>query len=243
MIVQRAATLVNRALAVRPWKVELSPLAIEALLEHKRKALALGRTDGFVFRTVTGLPIRRGAFYQDEFKPLLKQAGLPKTRFHDLRHTAATLLLAAGEHRKIVQELFGRSNIAMTLGTYSHILPTMQRQAIDRLGAMLSTAAGQFINARGRLSRGVSAAARSKTPLAHRLIEIPLDRAAPWSVLWIASDTVIVSVTSPFGVLRENRGRSMRVASMFKSTAIPGGRLTLAALWLHFARPKCDGVK
>jgi integrase len=138
MIVQRAATLVNRALAVRPRKVELSPLAVEALLEHKRKALALGRTDGFVFRTVTGLPIRRGAFYQDEFKPLLKQAGLPKaTRFHDLRHTAATLLLAAGEHRKIVQELFGRSNIAMTLGTYSHILPTMQRQAIDRLGRLV----------------------------------------------------------------------------------------------------------
>ena len=124
-------------------KVELSPLAVAALLEHKRKALALGRTDGFVFRTVTGLAIRRGAFYQDEFKPLLKLAGLPRaTRFHDLRHTAATLLLAAGEHPKIVQELLGHSNIAMTLGTYSHILPTMQRAAIDRLGAMLTTAVG-----------------------------------------------------------------------------------------------------
>jgi integrase len=55
---------------------------------------------------------------------------------------SATLLLAAGEHPKIAQELLGHSNIAMTLGTYSHILPTMQRQAIDRLGAMLSTAAG-----------------------------------------------------------------------------------------------------
>ena len=124
-------------------KVELTPLAVGALLEHKRKALALERTDGFVFRTVTGLPIRRGALYQDEFKPLLKKAGLPKaTRFHDLRHTAATLLLAAGEHPKLAQELLGHSNIAMTLGTYSHILPTMQHQAIDRLGAMLSTGAG-----------------------------------------------------------------------------------------------------
>jgi integrase len=124
-------------------KIELPKLAVDALWQHKRKALALGRTDGFVFRTVNGFPIRRGWFYQEEYKPLLERAGLPRaTRFHDLRHTAATLLLAAGENPKVVQELLGHSNIAMTLGTYSHILPTMQRQAVDKLGAMLSTAAG-----------------------------------------------------------------------------------------------------
>jgi integrase len=121
-------------------KIELPKLAIDALLNHKKKALAAGQIDGLVFRNASGGALRRGHFYQSGFKPLLERAGLPKaTRFHDLRHTAATLLLAAGENPKVVQELLGHSNIAMTLGTYSHILPTMQRSAVDRLGAMLST--------------------------------------------------------------------------------------------------------
>jgi integrase len=124
-------------------KIELPKLAIDALWKHKAKALTAGHTDGFVFRAVTGGALRRGHFYEKDFKPLLAKAGLPRaTRFHDLRHTAATLMLAGGEHPKIVQELLGHSNISMTLGTYSHILPTMQREAVDRLGAMLSVSAG-----------------------------------------------------------------------------------------------------
>ena len=69
--------------------------------------------------------------------PLLKRAGLPMIRFHDLRHTAATLLLAQGVHPKIVQERLGHSQISLTLDTYSHILPGMGREAASKLDALL----------------------------------------------------------------------------------------------------------
>jgi integrase len=59
-------------------------------------------------------------------------------RFHDLRHTAATLLLGQGVHPKIVQERLGHSPIAITLDTYSHVLPSMRRDAAQRLDDLLS---------------------------------------------------------------------------------------------------------
>jgi len=59
----------------------------------------------------------------------LEKAGLPLLRFHDLRHTAATLLLKQKIHPKIVSEMLGHSTISMTLDTYSHVLPDMQRDA------------------------------------------------------------------------------------------------------------------
>ena len=63
------------------------------------------------------------------FKRVLKRAELPeKTRFHDLRHTCATLLLLEGVHPKFVQELLGHTTIAITLDTYSHVLPSMSDQ-------------------------------------------------------------------------------------------------------------------
>jgi integrase len=68
------------------------------------------------------------------FLPLLAKAGLPRIRFHDLRHTAASLLLGQGVHPKIVQELLGHSAIGVTMDIYSHALPTMQEEAVNRLG-------------------------------------------------------------------------------------------------------------
>lgn len=68
------------------------------------------------------------------FKPILKRAGLPRSvRLHDLRHTCATLLLGRGVHPKIVQELLGNANIAITLGTYSHVLPNLQGEAASAM--------------------------------------------------------------------------------------------------------------
>jgi len=64
---------------------------------------------------------------------LLKKAGLPDVRFHDLRHSAATLLLSKGVHPKVVQEILGHSEISMTMDIYSHVLPTMQKDAMSRL--------------------------------------------------------------------------------------------------------------
>ena len=68
---------------------------------------------------------------------LLKAAGLPRIRFHDLRHSCASILLAAGVHPKIVQELLGHATIAITLDLYSHVIPTLQRDAARVLGEAL----------------------------------------------------------------------------------------------------------
>ena len=71
------------------------------------------------------------------FKPLLEQAGLEGVRFHDLRHTCATLLLSRGVHPKFVQELLGHSSIAMTLDRYSHWIPSMGDQTARAMEAAL----------------------------------------------------------------------------------------------------------
>jgi integrase len=64
---------------------------------------------------------------------------LPRTvRLHDLRHTCATLLLGKGVHPKIVQELLGHATIAITLDTYSHVLPNMQGEATHAMESVLS---------------------------------------------------------------------------------------------------------
>ena len=72
------------------------------------------------------------------FSPLLERAGLPTIRFHDLRHTSATILLSLGTNPKVVQELLGHSGIAVTMDVYSHVLPTMQQEAMSDMDKLLS---------------------------------------------------------------------------------------------------------
>ena len=128
--------------------IDLPVLAVRALRERRRQQLeerlALGpawQDDwGLVFTTEIGTPldvpnVRRS------FLRLLERAGLPRIRFHDLRHTAATLLLAAGEHPKVVQERLGHYSVAFTLDTYAHVLPSMQKAAAARIDAILTTPA------------------------------------------------------------------------------------------------------
>jgi integrase len=72
------------------------------------------------------------------FKKILFEASLPDIRFHDLRHTSATLMLQCGVHPKIVQERLGHSRIAITLDTYSHVLPSLQEDAAQKLDELLT---------------------------------------------------------------------------------------------------------
>ena len=102
--------------------------------------MAEGNAGPWVFCDKNGGPLRKSNLTRRDFKPLLKAAGLPPIRFHDLRHTAATLLLAQGVHPKIVQERLGHSQISITLDTYSHVLPSMQRDAAQRLDDLFSEA-------------------------------------------------------------------------------------------------------
>jgi integrase len=91
-----------------------------------------------VFADSNGGPLRKSNLIRRSFKPLLEAASLPNIRFHDLRHTAATLLMAEGVHPKVVQERLGHSSIGLTLDTYSHVLPSMQNEAADKLDAALT---------------------------------------------------------------------------------------------------------
>ncbi len=67
-----------------------------------------------------------------------KRTGLPDIRFHDLRHTCATLLLSRGHHPKLVQELLGHSSVAMTLDRYSHVMPGISDRTATAMEAALS---------------------------------------------------------------------------------------------------------
>src|SRR5262249_17720630 len=99
---------------------------------------ARGLAAGWVFVSRTGQHLRRNGM-RKTFQGILRRAGLPIVRFHDLRHTCATLLMADGQHAKVVQERLGHSDITLTLGTYSHITPTMQWAAASSMQGMLAT--------------------------------------------------------------------------------------------------------
>lgn len=71
------------------------------------------------------------------YRPILKSAGLPQIRLYDLRHSHATLLLIAEENPKVVAERLGHSTIVLTMDTYSHVVPSMQKNATDKLTRML----------------------------------------------------------------------------------------------------------
>ncbi len=120
--------------------IVLTAFAIEALKKHqvRQQEMKLAAGDAweehdYVFCTSTGKHLSPGNDVLVQLKKLLVKAGLPDIRFHDLRHSTATLLLSKGVHPKVVQEILGHSEISMTLDTYSHVLPTMQKDAMDGL--------------------------------------------------------------------------------------------------------------
>jgi integrase len=117
-------------------RIELTVAALAALRRRKiaqleeRLRAAGGYEDlDLVFANEVGRPMNPSNVIARSFRPLLLRAGLPQIRFHDLRHTAATILLGRGVHPKIVSEMLGHSTVAVTLDTYSHVTPTMQREA------------------------------------------------------------------------------------------------------------------
>ncbi|MFE5132015.1 site-specific integrase, partial [Bacillus mobilis] len=89
-----------------------------------------------VMCTPYGTPINP-ANVRRSLNALIKKAAVPKIRFHDLRHTHATLLLAKGVNVKVISERLGHSNIKITLDTYSHVLPTMQEDAVNKIEEIL----------------------------------------------------------------------------------------------------------
>lgn len=129
--------------------VMLSQQPLEALRRHRvtqaGERLRVGAAwedNDLVFANSVGRPIAAGQLLRRSFEPLLKRAGLPRIRFHDLRHTSATLLLGQGVHAKIVAEMLGHTKISTTLDLYSHVTPTMQRQAAEAFDHILARPSG-----------------------------------------------------------------------------------------------------
>ncbi len=114
--------------------------AVEALRGHLRRQLeemesvgSLYRPGGLVFANGVGGIVNPSNLRNRSLKSLLGRAGLYPIRFHDLRHTCATLLLSRNVNPKIVSEMLGHSSISVTLDTYSHVLPTMRANAVRAL--------------------------------------------------------------------------------------------------------------
>ncbi len=121
----------------------LPEIVLQALITHKEQQAQQIRDAGrywqhhdYVFCTKLGKHLTPN-YVVTTFKSLLKKAGLPDIRFHDLRHTAATTLLALGVNPKIVQEMLGHTEISMTMDIYSHVLPTMQKEAMHKMNTAL----------------------------------------------------------------------------------------------------------
>lgn len=114
----------------------LSQGTVNRLYIHYMKDANKKERSEFMF-TERGSLIYKGNLHTRYFKPAMKRAGVKQIRFHDLRHTCASLLLGAGVNIKVVSERLGHSNIRTTLDLYAHCLPSMQEKAADTIGSLL----------------------------------------------------------------------------------------------------------
>ncbi len=124
--------------------IPISKSAINALKNYRRnqleEKLKLGadyENYDLVFASEIGTPLLHGNLLRRHFKPIRDKAKLPKIRLYDLRHTTATLLLSSGENPKVVSERLGHASIVLTLDTYSHVLPTLQKDATDKIEKLM----------------------------------------------------------------------------------------------------------
>ncbi|MBX6772229.1 MAG: site-specific integrase [Chloroflexi bacterium] len=125
-----------------PLPAELVALLRAWKAQQNQERLLLGpayRDYGLVFTLPDGGPIDHHNLSRRDFARLTAQAGLPRIRFHDLRHASATALLAAGTHLKVVSERLGHASISVTGDIYSHVIPTLQREAAATIGRILAS--------------------------------------------------------------------------------------------------------
>jgi integrase len=136
VVVEPKTATGRRSVALDDMTVQALRSSRRARLEERLKLGSAWQDSGFVFVREDGAP------YHPEriivmFKRQTRAAGLPVIRLHDLRHTSATLALAAGVHPKVVQERLGHSSINITLDTYSHVVKGLQHEAAEKVAALL----------------------------------------------------------------------------------------------------------
>jgi len=137
--------------------VNLDPFAIQALKNRRQKAIDEGcHPDhvSIVFPNTLGKHQFRGELTRKTWYPIRKAAGIPATvRFHDLRHSHASLMVAAGIHLKIVQERLGHSTYELTANTYSHLLDGAQADAANRVGELVGAVIGAVNTSQSIIAR------------------------------------------------------------------------------------------
>jgi integrase len=159
--VQRSLEEINGKLRVKETKsargrrrIDLAAFTLDALHEQRKRMLAEGNATGPVFCDLQGGWLRKGNVLRRSFWPIIERASakqqeaatkaerppvpLPFIRFHDLRHTSASLLLMSDVNVKVVSERLGHASIQLTLDTYSHVLPTMQKAAATKMDALFN---------------------------------------------------------------------------------------------------------
>lgn len=139
--------------------VPLPEVCTAALRSHRmaqhQERLALGpiwQDLGLVFTTAIGTPIEPRNINRS-FDALCRRAGVRRLRLHDLRHTCASLLLAQGVPARVVMETLGHSQIAVTMNLYTHVLPSVQREAAERMNEALLTDVAVTVAVNGRSER------------------------------------------------------------------------------------------
>jgi integrase len=125
--------------------IALPSVTTEALRRHRKRQLEerllVGprwQEQGLVFTSTIGTPIHPRNLIR-HYHNALKAAGLPSKRFHDLRHTCASLLLVQGVQPRVVMEILGHSQFSITMDTYSHVMPTLHQDAAGRMNALLGS--------------------------------------------------------------------------------------------------------
>lgn len=130
LIRRRGLQQAERLLAGSRWR----PRALDFVTPGGVRQVAVE----LVFTSSVGGPLD-DSMVRKRFYRLLDAAGLPHMRFHDLRHSCATFLLAQGTSPRVVMEIMGHSSIGLTMNTYAHVLPGALRDAVDRMDALLGT--------------------------------------------------------------------------------------------------------
>ncbi|MDQ0417986.1 integrase [Croceifilum oryzae] len=126
----------RRSIAVSNAVIEMLKVQLEKQAQHKQELGVYYQNHDLVMANKDGSPVNID-YVSREFGRLVKKLDIPHVRFHDLRHSHATLLLHQGEHPKIVSERLGHSTISITMDTYSHVTPNMQKEAAKKLDDFL----------------------------------------------------------------------------------------------------------
>ena len=136
-------TLVPPKTAMSRRTLVMPRLIVESLREHEKRQLSEKlwagtnwKETGLVFTNRTGGPTQARRVIE-QFHRALDETGMRRIRFHDLRHSCATLLLVQGVSPRVVMEVLGHSEIALTMNAYSHVVPELQRDAAQRMQAIL----------------------------------------------------------------------------------------------------------